>query len=383
MVPKENIDNNPPNRVEPEAGVLHHRLLVVQANLQRKKLATEELLFEAGKRNIAFALVQEPYVGNKDELRQYPGTRVVQKTQNRTKPVKSAIMVFDDDLEVIEDPTLTTENIAVATLRTNMWTLGVISIYLEDSLPIEPYLDHIRHIHGTLQVEKIILGGDGNAWNTWWGSVEEDRRGEELLGTLNQLNMHVLNEGTEPTFFTIRGGKIFQSHVDVTACSEAMLGRVQGWRVDKGMTSSDHNALTFSLIMEKPTQARDRGTTRKYNTKKADWEKIKKALGKSFVDRNLNEEIIKQIDTKGQLEEIVSEYIESVEKACEMTIPKLKGKGKIHLPWMTEELEHLKREVVTFKRRIPNATPRRRPHVVQEYLKIKEKYEEESKKPSE
>ncbi|CAB3260117.1 unnamed protein product, partial [Arctia plantaginis] len=33
------------------------------ANLQRKKLATSEVLIEAGKRKVAVALLQEPYVG--------------------------------------------------------------------------------------------------------------------------------------------------------------------------------------------------------------------------------------------------------------------------------------------------------------------------------
>lgn len=65
--------------------------------------------------------------------------------------------------------------------------------------------------------------------------MKEDRCGEELLGTLNELNMHILNEETVLTCHTIRG-KTFQIHVDITACSESRLEKVQEWHVDKGIT---------------------------------------------------------------------------------------------------------------------------------------------------
>lgn len=96
-----------------DAAIRRH-YCVVQAILHRAKLATKEMLFEAHKRRVSFAMVQEPYVGADGEFTQTGGYRVIQRVRNRVKPVKSAIIVLEDDLEVIEHPTLTTENIAVA-----------------------------------------------------------------------------------------------------------------------------------------------------------------------------------------------------------------------------------------------------------------------------
>lgn len=93
--------------------------LVVQANLQRKKLATQEAILESQKRGAYFALIQEPYVGSEGEMKQARGYRVIQKRQYRTKPVKSAIVVFNNDVEVVESPEMTTENIVVAVLKTS------------------------------------------------------------------------------------------------------------------------------------------------------------------------------------------------------------------------------------------------------------------------
>lgn len=49
--------------------------------------------------------------------------RIVQKEQNRTKPIKAAIVILDDQVEIVACPTLTNENIAVATLKTDIWTI--------------------------------------------------------------------------------------------------------------------------------------------------------------------------------------------------------------------------------------------------------------------
>lgn len=357
-----------------------HKYKVIQANLQRMKLATQELLIEAQKRRISLALVQEPYVGAIGELKQHTGTRVVQCGTNRTKPVKAALIIFDDEIGIIENPTLTTENIAVAVLETNTWKIGVVSVYLEDNLPIEPYLDEIHHISATLQLNKIIIGGDVNAWSTWWGSAKEDIRGEAVRGVLDEMEMHILNQGTDPTFFTIRGGKVFKSNVDITVCSSGMLKDVQDWKVDKSVTSSDHNAITFSIELNKPTVNRMKNTTRIYNTKKADWTKFRKFLKEKLSEGiGLLEETSK-IKTKGELEQIVNKYENNIKETCNKCIPLFKRKYKINLPWWTDALEKLRKEVTTKKRRIACAAPRRRQYVVDEYLKIKTEYEEESKK---
>lgn len=340
------------------------------------KLATQELLIEAQKRKISFALVQEPYVGAIGELKQHVGTRVVQCGANRIKPVKAALIIFDEGVGIIEDHTLITENIAVAVVETNAWKIGLISVYLEDNLPIEPYLDKIHHICAKLQLNNIIIGGDVNAWSTWWGSEKEDIRGETLRGALDEMEMHIVNQGTEPTFYTIRGGKIFKSNVDITVCSSGMLTKVQEWKVDKSVTSSDHNAITFSIELNKPTQNKIQNTTRKYNTKKADWVLFGKELKNKLEEGIGIFEETKKIETKEELEHITKKYVNCIQETCTKCIPLIKRKTKVNLPWWTSDLENLRREVTTKKRRIACAAPRRRQHVVDEYLKAKTKYEE-------
>ncbi|CAH2208350.1 jg5084, partial [Pararge aegeria aegeria] len=351
-----------------------------RANLQRAKLATKELLYESQNRKISFALVQEPYVGADGELAQARGHRVVQKTQNRTKQVKSAIIVLDDDLEVVEHPALTTENITVATIQTRSWRVCAVSIYFEDSLPIEPYLTHVQMIKDKLKPTNMIIGGDANAWSTWWGSELEDHRGEAMMGVMEEMEMHILNEGNDPTFFTVRNGNIYKSIVDVTACTQDLLGKISNWKVDQSVTSSDHNAITFTIRLEKSTCSRHVKTTRKYNTRKAKWALFGEALEREFHSNGISKTLIDEIRTPTEMEDMVERFENSVKNACEEAIPPKIKNTKFNLPWWTEELETLKKKMMTRKRRISCAAPRRRKHVVDEYLQTKEKYKLETMK---
>ncbi|CAH2228095.1 jg8321 [Pararge aegeria aegeria] len=106
---------------------------------------------------------------------------------------------MENDLKVTEHPTLSSENFVVADLKTRSWEICVISVYFEDSLPIEPYLTHLKMIRDKLRPKNLFIGGDANAWSTWWGSELEDHRGEAMMGVMDEMEMHILNEGNDPT----------------------------------------------------------------------------------------------------------------------------------------------------------------------------------------
>ncbi|XP_069365327.1 uncharacterized protein [Maniola hyperantus] len=349
------------------------------ANLQRKKLATQELLKGARDSGVDVSLIQEPYVGAEGIVGQYSGTRVIQKTKDRGKPVKAAILVHNQNWEIHEDPFLTTENIAYVAIKTKDRVVNLISAYLEEDQPLEPYLEHLRKIITKKGSSNIIFGGDVNAWSTWWGSSEENHRGAELASFLDELDLQILNDGSEPTFLTVRNNKIYSSRVDITTCSVDLLGKVDGWTVDQGFTSSDHNTIKFNLQLEKPTTHNKTLTTRQYFTNKAKWTIFKKELDKQLKETDIDKTKVRQILNKKDLDELVGKYVENVINACNRSIPKLKPKDHFKLPWWTAKLELLKREVTTKKRRIRCAAPSRRAHVVKDYVETKQIYEEEAK----
>lgn len=131
------------------------------------RLATDELIMEAGRRGTTLALLQEPYVGGEGVVKGYPGTRVYQRTGGGT--VKAAIMVFDSRVKVTEYPELTSSNVVVIGAQSGTWKIVLVSFYFEPDQPIAPYLEHLKKIREVLGNRKLIIGGDANAKNTWWG----------------------------------------------------------------------------------------------------------------------------------------------------------------------------------------------------------------------
>ncbi|XP_049300385.1 uncharacterized protein LOC125773783, partial [Anopheles funestus] len=73
---------------------------------------------------------------------------------------------------------------------------------------------------------RIVLAGDFNAWNEEWGSQRTTRRGEELLDTIRQLGLVILNQGSVPTF--VGNGVATPSVVDVSFAS-ASIARPDTW----------------------------------------------------------------------------------------------------------------------------------------------------------
>ena len=238
-------------------------------------------------------------------MKSYRGARIYQCEVDGSGRVKAAIAVFDHDLDVIPYPKLTTNNIVVVGIRTKAWEIAVVSYYFEPDQPIGPYLDQMTRINAEVANGRLLIGGDANAKSAWWGSIKEDPRGEEMSATLDELELQVLNTGDAPTFDTIRGGRAYRSHVDVTACSLDLFDLVDGWRVDTGATSSDHNTIFFNVNTKREKGVNITRTTRMFNTRKANWEAFEIKLGEFKIRDNINLEIIEEINSKVKLEEIV------------------------------------------------------------------------------
>lgn len=338
-----------------------------------------ELLKAAEEQGTAIALVQEPYVGSTGTVKQVPGTTVIQCTLNRQKRVKAAVIVFGDRLKVTHDPQLVTETEAAVLIEAGPLKLGIVSVYYEGDDSITPYIERTRAVCEKLSTHtaNILIGGDVNAWSHWWGSPSEDdkRRGQEYVCFLSQMDYHVLNNGSTPTFEVYRRGKLYSSFVDVTSCSTPLLGKINNWNVDRNLTTADHNAITFTLEVGEKLHPIPRVTTRRYNCKKAKWEDFDSKLRESLAKRNISVQTIESVSCHEEMESCVQAYIDSIEEACVHAIPKVgNGKTSSTPPWWTSEINTRQKDVLRKKRRIKNAAPIRKESVLKEYQEAKEEY---------
>ncbi|GBP95347.1 hypothetical protein EVAR_85931_1 [Eumeta japonica] len=311
-------------------------ILMIQANLQRSKVATAELLQLATEKGISIALVQEPYVGNQGILKQNPGTKVIQCTVGRQKPVKAAIIVFGDKVE----------NEAGYHLDLLRRRRGHRAIYHQNEKGLQKSgnrkSDHSwRH----KCVEPLV------------GSQRERQEGQAYRDFLDEMGFHILNTGSTPTFETYRGDRICSSIVDVTACSSPLIGRVENWRVDRTATTSDHNAIVFNLRLSGPIKPMEPITTRRYNTNKADWTEFCLQLRNTLQKYGIAEKV-ERTKRPEDLEANSREYIAAIQEVCEEIFPKIGQRKTKANPWWTAELSALKRRLA--KEENPQRSPTRK-----------------------
>ncbi|GBP94866.1 hypothetical protein EVAR_85886_1 [Eumeta japonica] len=77
--------------------------------------------------------------------KQNPGTKVIQCTVGRQKPVKAAIIVLRQS-RGLHDPQLVTETESAVLLKIGRMKLGIISIYFEGDEDIEPYIIRTKRL---------------------------------------------------------------------------------------------------------------------------------------------------------------------------------------------------------------------------------------------
>jgi len=220
----------------------------LQINLNHCKLAQDLLRQCATEEKVDIAIVSDPHVVPSDDCSWLAscGTR------------RAAIWLASDAVTVSEvhrDPEF---------VSTKLNGVYVISCYASPNRTATEFSDFLQRVENHVRLVgsgvPVIVTGDLNARSAVWGNWCQDSRGSDLNSLFDSLGLDVLNEGSSPTFV----GRVRGSIVDVTAVSEDIVGRIQGWRVcDEAESGSDHQYVEFAMLTarsrEDQTQAVPRG----------------------------------------------------------------------------------------------------------------------------
>ncbi|CAK1583171.1 unnamed protein product [Parnassius mnemosyne] len=344
--------------------------------MDRGRAATQECLRTASTLGYSIILMQEPYIGNKNNVSVGSQFRVIQKTSKEiAKPVRSAIVILNQNLNFVVNPNLVSEDIVGVTIRLGQTKVGIISIYLHEKTNIEEDVATIKRLITTMDADEYILGGDANANSIWWGCKADDRRGTTIMEAFAELSFEILNTGTKPTFSVYRRGEECSSIIDITACSTTFLHKIKNWTVNEHLcTLSSHRPITFEIHLQNTNTKQINKSTRKYNTIKADWIKFTHEFKEELNRRDINVNTIREIKLVENLNEIVDSYTHSILYACDKAIPLTKTKLIKTAVWWNKEITEMKKETIRRRRRIRNANPNRRQYVIEQYQEAKAKY---------
>jgi len=300
----------------------NQKLTIVQLNMARSMAVTDELYHYCTKENVDVALVQEPYTrwGTLAGL-EVSATRVAKSITNEHHGVWAAIVVFNNNLDILLKPHLTTmHTVTMGVAFPGQSPVDLVSSYFQYRRPTNFFTQEIRTLHPLLS-RWSILALDVNAFSHKWYDHRRNDKGRLVESMITDLDLTIQNrEGNEYTFQGTRGS----SNVDITLASTNLASNICDWRVNKGATSSDHLLISFSVQLNVTNICI--APKLRYKDHKIDKNKLVDTVTKSL-------ESMPRVATINGSADRISK---SLQMACDKLLPKQSLTRNFRPPWWNQ-----------------------------------------------
>lgn len=242
-------------------------LKILQINAMRSSFVMAELRKRAEEMEADLLCIQEPYMKNGKLAHFPPDFRYVFGSPN----AKSIIVVINNSLTINKISELCSEHSASIAFRykSSEWILT--NIYAQYSDHVEPYIQIIKEAESYAHGKSLLTTADINSKSALWFSRYTDDRGEKVSDTIQELDLFVANRPGQPETYHNRAGAA--TNIDITLTNRKAANKISEWTVHSGLTSSDHNTITF-IINDKNTTDQTPITAERFNLKKANWNKL-------------------------------------------------------------------------------------------------------------
>lgn len=332
---------------------------VVQINLQTSYAKTLELIEYIRDNKIGIALLQEPYNKIGVQRSRYPDYQFV----GARGVVQSCILVHES-LDILYDHA--TQDPCHAICYIEQVKSFVVSSYFKYSDQVEKHTDILRDMLGRLVPNAdVVLGADTNAHSPLWHSDIRDSRararGSQVETFINEQALHIVNRMGQPPTFRSHVGS---STIDVTLATSKLARRIDDWIVDESVSTSDHNAITFSIASDSIKKSDEK---RFLDISRFNWRNFK-----SSVARVVEEMKVLPCDSHEDIDAFVAKLEHELVTA--MTANS-KSKTYTHKTFWNKELGILKKEITKILSKISRCyAPYRRSELIEEVAEKRKTY---------
>ena len=232
-------------------------------------------------------------------------------TSNVCLPVRSCILIFNPMITPIIISSLSYTDFVV--IEINGFIIA--SVYSQPGVAIEPTIRNLDNLVQFAHNKRLLVAGDFNAKSTFWGPIN-DERGEELLASIIQNDLCILNDGIKPTFDTTRGNRRLTSFIDLTLVSQNLNDKVKNWTVRDDIHNSDHRPI-ITVINNIRLTSSDSGTTVRWSTANIDWSAWSSEIGNGLDGHSITCDDIDSIDDRQQLDLVIAIFTNIVQQTCD------------------------------------------------------------------
>lgn len=202
----------------------YEEIKFIQLNVGKARAGMANLSQVMMYNGVDVALIQEPYTCV-SKVSGLPGHFKIYANNNDNLRVKTAIVVNSKSIDLILNTELSSNTIVVAhTIIQNIDT-GILNCYAEPNTDFDTFLAELDFILINVNAKYILLTGDFNAKSRLWGNKNVNSKGPLLEAFISQYNLHIVNQGTTPTFSSQQG----ESVVDLTLSNDRLAPVVVDW----------------------------------------------------------------------------------------------------------------------------------------------------------
>lgn len=215
---------------------------------------------------------------------------------------------------------------SVGFTRAKINGINFYSCYARPSWTIEQFEEMLNALVTDISSKnRVVIGGDFNAWATEWGSSRTNTRGRTLLEAFAPLEVGIANNGGALTYRKAGTGSI----IDITLMSNVLLRNAKWW-VSEEFSHSDHQAIMFILNIGKSEHVLPKMTGPKWRDSAFDRDTFVEIMDASTLDLESAEELSKEL-TK------------ILTTACDAAMPRrTANKRRAPCYWWNDEIQMLR-----------------------------------------
>ena len=203
---------------------------ILQANLQRKRIASTELLDKALRENATALLIQEPYTYlNKVANFGRYDNKVITGNKVDEQPW-AAIVLLDPAYTATLLTQLSCSHCVCAHITGPVKDFYLVSQYYQYSHDVQVHLVKTERILRSIKSKRILIGGDFNGVSPLWSDkvTAPDEVGAKIEDLIAQHNLIALNEAGQPSTFE-KGRR----DIDITFVRPEFLKTIATWTVQE------------------------------------------------------------------------------------------------------------------------------------------------------
>jgi ribonuclease HI len=272
-------------------------------------------------------LIQEPVISKRNGRVQGWGTNPNQNPSVVSPASRVVTVCTDPDIGNIHVASACPDSYAVNLVTWKGLHLLLVNIYLKPKTDITDTLSALSSLISSRSDRNIIIAGDWNSRHMMWGDAVNDRRSGEVLTFLAEHDLEVQQNTSDiPTFIHNNAG---HSYIDFVATRIRDPLSVTVTTLPE--VTHDHRPLRITITSQVNLTSE---LVRRYNVKKADWQKFSDEL--TAADMNMITDLL-DVDECWQA---VKQWIIA---AADSAIPKKRARQNKTRFW-NETLSRLRRE---------------------------------------